>query len=342
MQVEFQQVVNQYKSNVDLEIKSFIYENDFPMYDMMKYHLGWINEKGQRVEVDSGKMIRSTLCLLACEAVGSHHSFALPAAGAVELLHNYSLIHDDIQDGDVERRHRPTVWKVWGAPQAINAGTAMRIMANKMLYGILDKKISTDKYLSMQNLLDETSLKLLEGQYLDIDFEKRFDIDVDDYLNMIMGKTAALIACSLQLGCLAGCDDKLLSDKFKSLGINLGLAFQIRDDYLGVWGDQQKTGKPSRSDILNKKKSLPIVHALQTGHQYRFEIIDVYSKNVIHDSDVEVIIQILRKTKTKKFIHKILEKCILKAEKILFEMDIDTIAKGKIQSIVKFLMHRNY
>ena len=196
----------------------------------MRYHLGWIDKKGNRTDGNTGKALRPTLCLLACQAVGGEYHRALPAAAAIELLHNFSLIHDDIQDNDRKRRHRPTVWAIWGKPQAINAGTAMRILTNVALFRLKELGVNPEKRLLVQQLLDETTLRLIEGQYLDIDYEKYVDINVSDYLRMVQGKTAALIACALESGAALGTDDERLIKNLHDLGWNLGLGFQIRDD----------------------------------------------------------------------------------------------------------------
>lgn len=150
---------------------------------MMRYHLGWIDEHGKSAEA-GGKYLRATLCLLSCQAVGGKPEMALPLAAAIELVHNFSLIHDDIQDRDRERRHRPTVWCVWGEPQAINAGTAMRMIASLELSKLTDNDFAAEKVMDAHKILDESTLRMIEGQFLDISFENRLDIKVSEYLNM--------------------------------------------------------------------------------------------------------------------------------------------------------------
>jgi geranylgeranyl diphosphate synthase type I len=157
-----------YRTQIDAELRLVLAQQQSPLYEMMRYHLGWIDEKGDPVKEPAGKALRPTLCLLACEAVGGDYRKALPAAAAIELVHNYSLIHDDIQDDDCERRHRPTVWSIWGKPQAINAGTAMRLLANITLARLREQGISPEKHWHTQCLLDTTTLRLIEGPYLDI------------------------------------------------------------------------------------------------------------------------------------------------------------------------------
>src|SRR5512137_2351921 len=163
-----------YLVDLEAELRSVLGDNDSPLYTMMRYHLGWVDAEGE-AQPSPGKMSRPTLCLLACEATGGDWHSALPAAAAVELIHNFSLIHDDIQDGSWERRHRPTVWKVWGEPQAINAGDAMYVLAQLALFGLDQKGIPLPKVILLSKRLNHASLQLCEGQYLDIEFERHLD-----------------------------------------------------------------------------------------------------------------------------------------------------------------------
>jgi geranylgeranyl diphosphate synthase type I len=255
-----------YRTDIDAELKLILSDRQLPLYDMMRYHLGWIDDKGNTLANAAGKALRPTLCLSACEVAGGEYSRALSAAAAIELVHNYSLIHDDIQDDDRERRHRPTVWCLWGKPQAINAGTAMRLLANMALLRLEARGVSQQRRLRIQQLLDETSLRLIEGQYLDINFETRFDINVSDYLTMIDKKTAALIACSLEVGALLGSDNDSLSDKFSNIGRNLGLAFQIIDDILGIYSNGNNGDIDEVLQILESVNARS--HAQQMAENY--------------------------------------------------------------------------
>lgn len=233
-------------------------------YGMLRYHMGWVDQHLQPVQVNSGKRVRPVLVLLACEATGSPADQALPAAAAVELLHNFSLIHDDIEDDSSTRRHRPTVWALWGRPQAINAGDAMFTLARTALTGLIASGLSAERTLEAFHIFDETCLRLTEGQYLDMSFENQMDVTVDAYLTMIAGKTAALVGASLELGALIGGSESDQRQHLAEFGRNLGLAFQIQDDILGIWGDEALTGKSAESDILTRKKSLPVIYALRS------------------------------------------------------------------------------
>jgi geranylgeranyl diphosphate synthase type I len=209
--------------------------------------------------------VRPALCLLACEAAGGDRQTAVPAAAAVELVHAFSLVHDDIQDRDRERHHRPAVWTVWGEAQAINAGDALLALAHLALGELRDGGLSPDSVLQAVRRLDEATLEMVEGQVLDLQMEDREDADVREYLDMVSRKTGALFGCALELGALAATAAPEVQAAFGRLGSALGVAFQMRDDMLGAWGDEAKTGKPAGADILRRKKSLPIVLAFEAA-----------------------------------------------------------------------------
>ena len=241
-------------------------------YAMMHYHMGWADEALRPSVAPSGKRIRPLLCLLACEVVGGNPADAVPAAAAVEILHNFSLIHDDIEDGDETRRHRPTLWALWGVPQAINVGDGMFALAYAALLRSgaprpTDADSSASDFdgrgLAAIDRFTEICIALTEGQHLDLSFEERESVTVADYLRMIEGKTAALIAGCIELGALFGGADPRQAECLHRFGRNIGLAFQIQDDILGIWGDPSVTGKAAGNDILRRKKSLPLLYGLE-------------------------------------------------------------------------------
>jgi geranylgeranyl diphosphate synthase type I len=230
---------------------------------MLAYHMGW--EEGRQNA--HGKRIRPLLVLLTTSAAGGEWENALPAAAAVELVHNFSLIHDDIQDGSELRRGRPTVWKIWGMPQAINAGDAMFALAHLATLR-LTKTASSEIAISSSHLLLETCLELTKGQFLDIGYQDRNDLTIDDYWPMVRGKTAALLAACTELGAIVAGTASAARIAFHSFGQSLGLAFQAHDDFLGIWGDAALTGKSSESDLITGKKSLPVLYGLTQKGQF--------------------------------------------------------------------------
>ena len=336
-------VFDKYRSEIDAELRSVLAGRESPLYVMIRYHLGWVDEEGRPVQGSVGKCLRPTLLLLACEAVGGTWRKALPAATAIELVHNFSLIHDDIQDDDRERRHRPTVWSIWGKPQAINAGDSMHTLANVALFRLADRGVALEKQQRVQRLLTETCLKLVEGQYLDISYESCLDIGVEDYLHMIERKTAALIACSLEVGALLGSDDEAVIEGLFSFGRLLGLGFQIRDDFLGIWGNQEKTGKPFGSDIRRKKKSLPIVYALEKARgPAREELLNIYQKEVIEDRDLDVVHGILDALKARAYTDGMARKYLNGALKEIRRLPLVPSPARELEELACFLVERDF
>jgi geranylgeranyl diphosphate synthase type I len=226
---------------------------------MLTYHLGW-SGIGAGPEA-TGKRLRPLLVLLTCAACGTDWHIALPAAASIELIHNFSLAHDDIQDGSNFRRGRLTVWKKWGMPQAINVGDALFILAH---LAVLETNQELEPEISLQAglIIHNACLALSSGQFLDISFESRSDLTIEDYWLMISGKTAALLSACTQVGALLGGVDQVTQENYRSFGHYLGLAFQVQDDYLGIWGDSALTGKSTESDLLAGKLTLPVLSGL--------------------------------------------------------------------------------
>jgi geranylgeranyl diphosphate synthase type I len=231
-------------------------------YGMMQYHMGWVDADFRPDVLPSGKRLRPLLCLLACAEVGGNPEQALPAAAAIEILHNFSLVYDDIEDGDAVRRHRPTVWKLWGVPLAINAGDGMFTLAFAAMQRLSGCGVPAATVLDALATFTTTCVALTEGQFLDMHFEQRSRVTVDEYLRMIQGKTAALVGASVAIGATVGGAPSQQQAALQRFGQAIGLAFQIQDDILGIWGDPRVTGKAAGNDILRKKKSLPMLHVL--------------------------------------------------------------------------------
>lgn len=334
---------DRYRAEVDAELRSSLAAYRSPMYDMLRYHMGWIDEKGNPQPGLAGKALRPTLCLLACEAAGGDYRSALPAAAAIELIHNFSLIHDDVQDDDRERRHRSTVWSVWGKPQAINAGTAMRVVASLTMLRLEERDVPVDRLLRAQRLLDDSCLRLIEGQYLDISFESRLDVGVDDYLTMIEGKTASLIAGSLEIGALLGTDDERFQRAFRQFGLNIGFAFQIRDDILGIWGSGEKIGKPVGSDIWRRKKSLPIVYAFERARgPARAELMAIYGGEAIDNLAVQKVLSILEEVGARRDTQKIAEQYCDRALAEVEGVHFSPSARCSLEEMAHFLTERDF
>ncbi|MEE9248432.1 MAG: polyprenyl synthetase family protein [Dehalococcoidia bacterium] len=283
-----------YRPVLDASIKAAFEGRDLFLYDMQRYHMGWVDEEGGPFD-GPGKCLRPLMCLLACEAVGGVWQKALPAATALELVHNFSLIHDDIQDGDTERRHRPTVWHRWGMAQGINAGDSMRGLGTLAILKGSTEHHPPCRVLAALEALENASLEMIEGQYLDISYEHQTSITIDEYLDMVSKKTGALMECSFYLGALLGTDNPDTVESLRRCGRELGLVFQIRDDTLGVWGVEECIGKSVASDIRRKKMCLPVVYALQTAsgadQQYLHRLYE--DRRPAQDEEVDEVLAIL-------------------------------------------------
>ncbi|GAA3432428.1 family 2 encapsulin nanocompartment cargo protein polyprenyl transferase [Kutzneria kofuensis] len=237
------------------------------------YHFGWWDADGTPRTGDAGKAIRPTLAMLCAETVGGSVVDAVPAAVAVELVHNFSLLHDDVMDRDVSRRHRPTAWTVFGVSPAILAGDALLTLAFDVLAGSGHPR-SQDA----MRMVSAAVQDLVEGQCEDVSFEERSDVDLSECLSMAGEKTGALLACSTAVGALFGGGSAAQAEHMRVFGEHLGLAFQLVDDLLGIWGDPQVTGKPVHSDLVSRKKSLPVVAALTSGEAAAEELAALYGR----------------------------------------------------------------
>jgi len=255
-------------------------------YGMLHYHQGWVDHNLEPTTAGSGKRVRPVICLLCCEAAGGDFERALPLAAGVELLHSFSLVHDDVQDGSLTRRHRPTVWSIWGQAQAINVGDALFAAAHRSVYD-LRECCPAETTLRIADEFDRTCLRLCEGQYLDMVFEGEQMVTMSRYQQMIERKTAALIAFSAWSGATVGGAGDSRAECYREFGRQLGLAFQVQDDILGVWGDERETGKSASSDVVSGKKTLPLIYAaaaLPTAMSE--ELAAIYSKQERGEADV--------------------------------------------------------
>lgn len=229
-----------------------------PLGKMCAYHLGWVSPDGEPTDGGGGKMFRAALTLWACEACGGDPEWAVPAAAAVELIHNFTLVHDDIQDGDATRRHRPTVWAVWGEAQGINVGDGLFATA---YLALLAPGPRADRRMRAARSLSQAVLEVIEGQSLDLALEGRPDTPRSTYIRLITAKTGALLGASLEMGAiLAGAPARTVT-KLRNAGRLLGQTFQIRDDWLGSFGDPDRTGKGKTSDLARRKLTFPVVSA---------------------------------------------------------------------------------
>jgi geranylgeranyl diphosphate synthase, type I len=332
-----------YRESVLIELREIISESPEHLRGVLLYHMGWQNEKGAPSHEKTGKFLRSSLCLLSCRAIGGDPTRILPAAATLELIHNFSLIHDDIQDASPERHGRPTVWKIWGQSQAINAGDVMFALAILSSLRLRENGISDEAVLYSFRLLSETCLELCEGQFLDIEYESKMGTSIDNYLEMIKKKTAALIAASVSLGAYLGGGDGARVVHLAQFGEKLGMAYQIHDDILGIWGSQEEMGKSARGDIQQRKKTLPVLYGLENSKGGdRLKLESLYSQRNIDAGDVLTVMDILADSGAKDYAHNLAREYYVQALQHLYASEIDDESQVSLKEIVCFLMDRNY
>ena len=331
-----------YRRVVTVELKKVIDGCPPALGNILRYHMGWRDEYGHQCPRESGKFIRSSLCLLSCQAVGGNTSQAIPAAAAIELVHNFSLIHDDIEDASYERHHRPTVWRIWGQSQAINAGDAMFTLAYLALFGLKQRGIAGEKIAQCAEVLNRACLELCEGQHLDIEYENRLDMTIEDYIDMAARKTAALFAASTSLGAYLGSEDSELVDLFRLFGRALGIAFQIHDDILGIWGAPETVGK-SADDIPQRKKTLPVAYGLQSSKgAARERLRKLYSKESIESKDIKKVTEILGNSGARNYAENVARQYYRKALTHLDATGLGLSSLAPLKETTGFLLTRGF
>ena len=308
---------------------------------MARYQLGQVNADGSPATTDRGKAVRPTLCLLMCEALGGDLEAALPAAAGLELLHNFTLVHDDVMDDDETRRHRPTVWVVWGRPQAIDAGDLLHVLATLSVLRSGGNGASAPLAKDATEVVTQGCRLVTEGQHLDIAFETAANVGVADYLDMIARKSAALLAVAFELGAIFAGNDPDTRAACRAYGRELGIVFQIRDDVLGIWGDPAVTGKPVGADIQKRKKTLPIIHALETADgSDRTHLRSMFG----HDSeppDVEATMAILERAGSLSFTEKQLHGHGNLASQALARLPVTDWGRQNLAAVARYIATRD-
>ncbi len=263
LQQQSQAILPALEAELKRQVARFEHPESVAFHEMLTYHMGWTGEAAG----NAGKRVRPLLMLLVVSACGGQWLRAISPAAAIELVHNFSLVHDDIEDNSDTRRGRTTVWKKYGMPMAVNIGDGFFAISNQ---AILDASphYSADVVLAAAASLHAACIALTRGQFLDMSYEQRTDLKAEDYWPMVEGKTAALLAASAEMGAILGgaIGDRVMY--FAGFGHNVGLAFQVQDDILGIWGDESATGKSAATDLVEGKNSLPVLYGL--GHSPRF------------------------------------------------------------------------
>lgn len=301
--------------------------------DMLYYHLGWKGE-GAGPEAQ-GKRIRPLLVLLCCQAAGGDWQKALPWAAAVELIHNFSLVHDDIQDNSPTRRGRPTVWVNWGVAQAINCGDLLFTLAHQAILRA-GRTMNPQQLLDALGTLDQACIDLTYGQHLDLAYETRKEVKIANYWPMINGKTASLLACCCCLGSIAAGNKTEQRLAFHQFGVNLGLAFQVVDDWLGIWGDSALTGKSTESDLETGKKTLPVLYALEKDTNFQA----LWNQKLSTPAEIEQARLLLVENGAQDYIQQEAESLTQKALKFLQQGGTDVESTNALIELAQALTDR--
>lgn len=338
-------VFGRYRAVLDAEMRAIVGGDASLMYRIVRYHLGWEEADGRPGRGRAGKGLRPLLCLLAYEgtAGGRELSPALAAAAGIELIHNFSLVHDDIQDEDRERHHRPTAWVVWGTPQALNAGDGLWALATRAFLATAGRGTPAEVALRAYTMLNDACLTMIEGQSSDLVFEQEGQVDTARYLDMIARKTGALIATALAIGGLLGSHDIAVAAGFHELGAQLGRAFQIQDDILGVWGAAEVTGKSNSSDIRRRKQSYPVVYTLTEGPAAaRAALAEVYAAPVIGDREVARAVAAMEAAGARDRAAALAAEAHARALAILDRLPVRPDIRDDLHTVAAFLLQRQF
>jgi geranylgeranyl diphosphate synthase, type I len=305
------------------------------------YHFGWVDVDGSAREAPGGKAVRPALAVLSAQAVGAEAGIGIPGALAVELVHNFSLLHDDVMDRDEERRHRPTAWTVFGSSAAILAGDALLALAFEALLDVAPARAH-----EAQRALAAATQQLIVGQVDDLDFERRLDVDLAQCLEMAGGKTAALIACAASIGAQLAAAPTHVVRALDTFGRELGLAFQLVDDLLGIWGSTDTTGKPVGADLRAAKKSLPVVAAMASGTAAGRELRDLYASGDLHpdagDEPVARAATLVEAAGGRAWVNEEAARRLSAACTALLSVDLEPGARDALLAIARYVTARDH
>lgn len=311
---------------------------------MVRYHLGFANLALQAIDprsIDRGKRIRPAVTLLVADAAGGAPHLAAPVAAAIELLHNFTLIHDDIQDESETRRHRPTVWRQWGTAQAINAGDALFAVAHLPLYGLPAAGLDATRTLAVLEGFERMTIAIVAGQTRDLGFETRSDVTADEYLTMITGKTSAIIEFAAWAGALVAGASAATATRWGAFGLQLGLGFQIHDDLLGIWGTQAETGKRQADDIRRRKKSYPILLLRDRLPAPERATLDaIFVQETIAETAVERVLDMLDRYAVREDVERAVAAYHDAATALLEELATKPRSRERLQALVEQLATR--
>ncbi len=325
-----------------------------------EFHFGWADQHGQQLPNGGGKGVRSALAVLSAESVGAPSEVAVPGAVAVELVHNFSLLHDDIIDGDLQRRHRPAVWALFGQDKAIIAGDALHTLAFEVLlgWGFGDENtlppaasaISSSEaaacrtqgvFLASVRLASATAA-MISGQICDMSFNDRLDVSLQESLDMEAQKTGALLGYAASVGAVLAEAPPEVVAGLERYGQQLGLAFQAADDLLGIWGNPEVTGKPAGNDLREKKKSLPVAYALAQGTAESAELGELLACETLDESQVERATGLIEQVGGRHWVQQAANDYLQASHDCLESVVLDAQAKAELAGLANFVVARDH
>jgi geranylgeranyl diphosphate synthase type I len=312
-------------------------------WEVVDYQFGWNLDDPVARKKASGKKARPLLMALVAKAICGGYQHVLAAGAALEMLHNFTLIHDDVMDNSPERRHRPAVWTKWGKWQAINCGDGLYALANLAGTRVLERGASADNAVATIRALSQACLWTAEGQILDMDFEARETVSTEEYVTMVSHKSGTLIEAAAKIGALLSTDDASVIESYARFARNLGIAFQIRDDYLGVWGDEAKTGKSATSDIREKKKAYPFLVGFELAREAdRVTLRRIYAQDDLTEADIAAVLEILGRVGAAQYTDQSAQQYYRRALDYLDKTGIQNETQDLIRQFAAFLVERAY
>lgn len=303
---------------------------------VVEYHLGWVDGDGRAGESPSGKAVRPALVFSSARAAGADPEVAVPGAVAVEFIHDFSLLHDDVMDGDTERRHRPAAWSLFGVGRAILAGDALLASA----HGLLTLE-PTPERLRASNALSEATAAMITGQAEDLDFESRVDVTVEECVAMSGNKTAALMSCACRVGAILGGAEAPTVAALAAFGRSIGLSFQAVDDVLGIWGDPEVTGKPAWNDLRQRKKTLPVVAAIEAGGEAGARLTEILSSEALDEGEIARAVELVEINGGRARAEKEAGLYLAEAMSVLDGLSLPGAAKADLRAIARFITARD-
>jgi geranylgeranyl diphosphate synthase type I len=320
---------------IENALRESLREGPPELINASRYVMGW-QDYGGAPAITGGKRIRPALCLFGATLFGARPEVALPGAVAVELIHNFSLVHDEVQDHDAERHHRPTLWALLGEGQAINAGDFLITRATEAL---LSGDGPADRRLAALQVLNVAMAHMIAGQWADISFETRMDVTPDDYLEMVRGKTGALLGAPLAMGAILAGAPLQQAETMGRWGETVGLAFQVQDDYLGIWGDPNRTGKSNTNDIARRKKTLPIVHGLSSDQADAIR--EVYESEDQGAAALARVVSALKAAGADSFCRERGQDLVAQADALLESFELPQDQREHLRAVGRYLVDRD-